>query len=72
MTRTPLKEYLDRPGVTQKSLACAVNLTQGAISRMFLSDRTIFVIETDGRVELREERVVAVTPDDKKVTNEAA
>lgn len=63
MTRTPLVDYLSRPGVSQGKLAKQVQLTQGAISHMLQNGRDISVIEySDGTIALEEKRLIASTP----------
>lgn len=62
MTRTPLAEYLNRPGISQDRLAKQVKLTQGGISKMLRTGRVIDVIENDdGTIVLEEKRLIAST-----------
>lgn len=59
-TRTPLPEYLSRPGNTQVQLAQTVGKTQGAIHQMLKAQRNIFVVEhSDGSLYLEEVKRLA-------------
>jgi hypothetical protein len=58
MNRIPLSDYLQKN--SQTTLAEAVGLTQGAISKMMRSGRKVIVIVKDsGDVELAEEKRLA-------------
>lgn len=58
MSKTPLKAYLETN--SQASLAQAVGLTQGAISKMLLAGRNVFVVSHQGgTIELVEEKQIA-------------
>ncbi|OFE11408.1 hypothetical protein PHACT_12690 [Pseudohongiella acticola] len=59
MTRTPIDKYMQDKKLSQSEMAAAVGLTQGAISKMILRRRQIFVIESGGRLILVEEKPVA-------------
>ncbi len=62
MNRIPLPDYLKEN--SQASLAEAVGLTQGAISKMMRAGRRIIVVINDsGDVELTEEKRVAFKSD---------
>lgn len=57
MNRTSLEQYLEDK--SQASLARAVGLSQGAISKMLRAGRNVMVIEhDDGKIELIEERLI--------------
>ena len=61
MTKTPLTQYLSATGDSQAALASAVGVTQGAISKMVLAKRTVFVItnKSGKPIKLLEERIVS-------------
>lgn len=62
MNRIPLDKYLE--GKSQASLARAVGLSQGAISKMLRTGRNVSVVEHEnGSIELIEERVITRTDD---------
>lgn len=47
MTDLPIKDYMDRHGVSQTALAKQLGLkTQSAISQMLRSDRQIYIRQT--------------------------
>jgi DNA-binding Xre family transcriptional regulator len=60
MTKIPLPQYLEQPGNSQALLAAAVGITQGAISKMKLSGRNVFVLlsEAGEVLELVEEKSI--------------
>lgn len=63
MTKTHLAEYLNQSGQSQKKLADAVNLSQGAISKMVRTGRNIFVVVSlAGNIELLEEKPLCRNP----------
>ena len=59
MTRTPLNDYMKTHSLSQAEMADRVKLTQGAISKMLLKNRSIFVVEGAGALKLIEEKVLA-------------
>ncbi len=59
MIKTPLSDYMKSKNLSQSEMAELVKLTQGAISKMLLRDRAIFVVEGDGPIKLMEEKLVA-------------
>ena len=62
MQGVPLKEYLKHN--SQRKLADAVGVTQGAISKMLRVGRNITVVESKGRVRLVEEKAIMGNRDD--------
>lgn len=55
--RILLKDYLERDGVTQQSVATGAGITQGAVHQMIKKDRKVYVIENDdGSITLEEVR----------------
>lgn len=63
MIKTPLSDYMKSKNLSQSEMAELVKLTQGAISKMLLRDRAIFVVEGDGPIKLLEEKLVAQARD---------
>jgi predicted transcriptional regulator len=59
MFKTPLNDYMKTHGLSQADMAELVGLTQGAISKMLLRQRSVFVIDSGSAVSLVEEKVVA-------------
>jgi transcriptional regulator with XRE-family HTH domain len=70
MIKTPLNDYMKKHSLSQSEMADRVSLTQGAISKMLLRNRSIFVVEDAGALKLIEEKVVA--PPVEEVSHQSA
>ena len=60
MTKTPIQDWLSESGTSQRELAESVNLTQGAISKMILKGRDVYVLSRHGKaMSIVEEKLIA-------------
>jgi predicted transcriptional regulator len=56
-----IKDYLNRPGMTQRKLADLLGIVQSAVSQMLADGRDIYVVDKpDGSVVAHEIRQVPV------------